>query len=72
MELELDFAKPVGYVFAVNTADVDGPLMGVLGVDVRRAVGGIEGFSDAAVDYAPSESLRCWLEDRRAYRKVYR
>ena len=51
MELELDFAKPVGDVFAVNTADEDGPLMGMLGVDIRRAVGRIEGFSDATVDY---------------------
>ena len=50
MKLELDFAKPVGDIFTVDTADENGPLMGMLGVDIGRAVGGIEGFSNAAVD----------------------
>ena len=52
MKLELDFAEPIGYVFAVNATDIDGPLVGVLGVDVGRAVGGIEGFSCTTVDYS--------------------
>ena len=51
MELELDFAEPVGDVFAVDAADVDGPLVGVFGVDVWGAVGGVEGFGDASIDY---------------------
>lgn len=50
VELELDFAQPVGDVFAVDAADVDGPLVRVVGVYTGGAVGGVEGFGDAAVD----------------------
>lgn len=50
MEFELDFFEPVGYVFAVYSADVDGPLVRVVCVDAGGAVVGVEGFGNAAVD----------------------
>ena len=50
MQFELHFAEPVGDVFAVDAAHVDGPLVRVVGVYAGGAVGGVEGFGDAAVD----------------------
>ena len=50
MQFELDFAQPVGDVFAVDAAHVDGPLVCVVWVYAGGAVGGVEGFGDAAVD----------------------
>lgn len=51
MELELDFAEPVGYVFAVDAFDEDAPLVGVVGGGVGGFVLGVEGVRFAAEDF---------------------
>ena len=51
VELELDFLEPVAQVSAVDAADVDGPLMGVFGVDARWAAGGVDGFGYRTENY---------------------
>lgn len=50
MQLELDFFEPIGYVFIVNTLDVDGPLMCVFGVDSWGTVVWVDRFGDTAED----------------------
>lgn len=54
MQLELYLLQPVGYVFVVDAADEDGPLVRVLGTYARGAVVGVEGLGDGAVDYGES------------------
>lgn len=50
MQLELHLFQPVGYVFVVDAADEDGPLVRVLRAYARGAVVGVEGLGDGAVD----------------------
>ena len=50
MQLELHLLQPVRYVLVVDAPHEDGPLVRVFGADAGRAVAGIEGFSDGAVD----------------------
>ena len=47
----MDFFQPVGYVFAVDAAYVDGPEVGVFGCYACGAVVGVDGFGDGAVDW---------------------
>ena len=49
MKLELNFLEPVGYVFTVDAADIDGPCMGVIRTNIGRAFVRINGFGYAAV-----------------------
>lgn len=46
----MDFAEPVGYVFAVDALDEDAPLVGVVGGCVGGSVFGVEGVRFAAED----------------------
>lgn len=51
MELELHFAQPVGYVFALDALDEDAPLVGVVWGSVGGFVIGVEGDGFAAEDF---------------------
>lgn len=51
VQLELHFAEPVGDVLAVDATDIDGPSVGVVGVEVGRSVSGVEGSSYATKDW---------------------
>ena len=64
VQLELHFAQPVGDVFAVDAAHVDGPLVRVVWVYARGAVGRVEEFGDAAVDCGDGELSRLQRRER--------
>lgn len=52
MQFELHLFEPVGDVGVGDAFDVDGPGVGVFGVDVFGAVGGVDEGGDGAVDCA--------------------
>ena len=51
MQLELDFAKPVGYVLAVDALDEDAPLVSVIGGCIGGVVFGVEGMGFTTEDF---------------------
>ena len=73
MEFELHFTQPIGGVFAIDAADIDGPSVCVVRVEVGWAIGGVEGRGDTAEDCGEKVSAeKGGVAERGAYRKVCR
>lgn len=58
MKFELDLFEPVGEVLAGERADVDGPLVGVVGICVGRSVSRVDWFGVGTVDCCRGISWR--------------
>lgn len=50
MQLELNLLQPVGDVLAVDSSNVDGPLMCMIGIYTGGPIIGIKRLGDTAID----------------------